>query len=277
MPRTTPPNHPRPRKALGQHYLVDSGVFRSIIEAAELGPSDTVVEVGPGPGGLTRELVANAGKVVAIEIDSVLAAALPRKLGEPPNLSVVVEDAREVDLASLLGAEGPYKMVSNLPYYAAAPILRRFLEGDHPKPTIMVVMVQKEVASSIIAADGRMSLLAVGIQLYGVPVHVCDVPPWAFRPSPKVTSSVIRIDVLPHLAVEVDDTQKFFDVVRAGFSAPRKQIRNSLSHGLGIGADEAGELLGDAGLNPKLRPENLDLKEWARLYRVVAPVLRQAQ
>lgn len=263
-------NHPRPRKALGQHYLVDRSVFRSIIEAGELGPSDTVVEVGPGTGSLTRELVHIVGKVIAIEIDELLVASLPRRLGEPSNLSVVHDDAREVDLSALLKGNGPYKMVSNLPYYAAALILRRFLEGDHPRPSITVVMVQREVAGSILAIDGRMSLLSVGIQLYGIPKHVCDVPPQAFRPSPKVTSSVVRIDALPHLAVDVEDTKKFFDVVRAGFATPRKQIRNSLSHGMGISADKARQMLDSAGLNSKLRPENLSLEDWASLCRVVS-------
>ena len=260
-------NHYSSRKALGQHYLIDQDVLNTIVEAAELVPSDTVIEVGPGPGNMTKKLVAGAGTVIAIEIDPVLAGALPRKLGDPANLTIVNGDARTADLSGLDLAEGGYKMVSNLPYYAAAPILRRFLEGSGPRPSTMVVMVQREVAASIIAHDGRMSLLAIAIQLYGAPKHVCDVPPGAFRPQPKVTSSVIRIDVLPQLAVDVADTQKFFDMVRAGFAAPRKQLHNSLSYGLSITAQQAGELLDHVGLDPKLRPENLTLADWARLYQ----------
>ena len=261
---------PSPRKALGQHYLLDQDIVHTIVRASDLTPTDIVVEVGPGPGTLTRHLVAEAGRVVAIEIDPALAAALPRRLGKPSNLVVVNDDARTADLSQAIPEGAGCKMVSNLPYYAAAPILRRFLEDCLPKPSAMVVMLQKEVADSILAAEGRMSLLAVAVHLYGKPSHVCDVPASAFRPKPKVASAVIRIDTLPRPAVDVDDIAGFFEVVRAGFAAPRKQLRNSLSQGLDITPQQGGAFLEKAGLDATLRAETLTLDDWAGLHRAVS-------
>ena len=261
---------PRPqasrRKALAQHFLVDRNVLECILSEADVGHQDTVVEVGSGHGAVTRQLVSRADRVIAIEMDPRLAASLSASLGNPSNLKVINADAREVDLAQILEVEGPYKLVANLPYYAANPILRRFLEAGRHRPTLAVVMVQKEVANRMASEGGRMSLLAVGIQLYGIPRVVCLVPPRAFAPPPKVTSALVRIDLRPHPAIEVDDVDRFFDVVRAGFSAPRKQLLNSLSLGLGISTDRAGHLLGVAGLDPRRRAENLSLEEWGKLY-----------
>lgn len=260
---------PTAKKALGQHYLIDETVLQHILSASEVGPQDTVVEVGPGPGSLTRHLVRRAKRVIAIEIDPRFAASLPTSLGYPPNLHVINADARHVDLAQALAGEGDYKVVANLPYYAASPILRRFLETGGRRPSLMVVMLQREVARSMVAHRGRMSLLAVGIQMYGTPRIICYVPPQAFRPPPKVTSAVVRIDVGPRPAIEVEDVEGFFRVVAACFSAPRKQLRNSMSLGLGITAGESSLLLGAAGLDPMRRAENLSLEELDLLYRVV--------
>ncbi len=270
---TTPIAHPpriaRPsrRKALGQHFLVDRRIARRVVEAAELSSEDTVVEVGPGRGALTRELVARVGRVIAIEMDPQLADSLPLHLHHPPNLTVIAGDAREVELTPLLGDGGSYKVVANLPYYAANPIIRRFLERA-PKPSLLVVMVQREVARRMMASPGQMGLLSVAVQLYSLPKSVCTVPPRAFVPPPKVTSAVLRLDLFSRPAVDVQDVDGFFTVVRAGFSAPRKQLRNSLSHGLGISGEQAEGLLRRAEIDPSRRPATVSLEEWERLYRV---------
>ena len=235
--------------------------------AADLEPTDTIVEVGPGRGALTGRLARRAGRVIAIEVDGYLAGALAQNLGSPPNLTVVNADAREVDLQRVLEGVDRYKLVANLPYYAANPILRRFLEESRKRPSSMVVMVQAEVAARMLAEGGRMSLLAVGIQVYGVPRIICRVPPQAFRPAPKVTSAVVRIDVRPGPAVDMRDTDRFFQLVRGGFFAPRKQLRNSLSLGLGISQMQAGDLLSQAGIDPMRRAASLGLDEWARLHQ----------
>ncbi len=265
----------RPRKSLGQHFLIDAGILRRIVAAADLTPEEVALEIGPGRGALTRRLLARAARVVAVELDAGLAAALPGRLGNPPNLTVVSGDARTVDIGALVRAGAPgdrpaclaYKVAANLPYYAANPIIRRFLEAE-PRPRSMVLMLQREVADSMTAASGKMSLLAVATQYYATPRPVCLVPPGAFRPVPKVTSAVVRLDLRERPAVAVANTEAFFDLVRAGFSAPRKQLRNSLSHGLGLPAGVVGGLLASAGIDGQRRAETLSIEEWAAVYTV---------
>ena len=260
------PQRFRARKSLGQHHLVDAGVLSRILAAAELTEEDVVLEVGPGLGTLTRGLVERVSRVVAVEMDSRLAASLPQRLGHPANLVTIEADARTMDIGSLVGNEPGYKVVANLPYYAANPIVRRLLEAE-PKPGLMVIMVQREVARVMVAEPGRMGLLSVATQYYAQPALVCDVPPAAFRPPPKVMSGVVRLKIRPHPAVAVADREAFFDLVRAGFSAPRKQLRNSLSHGLGLPGAVVGQLLEGLDLDGRRRAETLTLDEWAAVYR----------
>jgi len=257
----------RAKKGLGQHFLVDRGVLEKIISAAELAPSDTVIEVGPGLGILTGELVKKAANVIAIEADSKLASSLQKTFSEIPQLTVLNADVFEIDPGEIFAKKRrSYKIVANLPYYIAAPILRHFLEASL-KPSLMVVMVQKEVGQSIVAAPGDMSILGISVQLYGKPTIVDYVPAQSFYPQPKVDSAIVRIDVYPKPAIEVESIAGFFEIVKAGFSAPRKQIRNSLALGLQVTSAEAEELLEKAGISPQRRPETLSLEEWAKLHR----------
>jgi 16S rRNA (adenine1518-N6/adenine1519-N6)-dimethyltransferase len=256
----------RAKKSLGQNFLVDRRVLWHIIEAAELSGDDVVVEVGPGRGFLTSALAERAGRVVAVEVDRDLAERLREWSGDHPNVAVVTADAREVDIDSLVVEDAPYKVVANLPYYAASPIIRRFLEARH-KPRLMVVMVQREVAQEMTAPPGKMGLLSVAIQLYGKPRIVASVPPWAFRPAPKVTSAVVRIDLYDRPAVPFDSSERFFHLVKAGFSARRKQLHNSLGRGLDISSEAAGVMLARAGIDPMRRAQTLSLPEWGELYQ----------
>ena len=270
---TAPASPPaaKPRKALGQHFLGDSRILNRILAAADLMPQDVVLEIGPGRGVLTRQLVRRAARVIAVELDAALAASLPARLGHPSNLEVIAADARTVDLPARLGAPTPYKVIANLPYYAANPILRRLLEMDAAwHPQLMTVMVQREVAESIAAVPGKMSLLSVAVQYYAIPRLICAVPPSAFRPPPKVASAVVRLDLRPQPAVAVADTAAFFALVRAGFAAPRKQLRNSLSHGLNRPGHCLDPLLAAAGIDSRRRAETLSLEEWAALYQAAA-------
>ena len=221
----------QPRKGLGQHFLVSPGVLERIVEAAEVGPDDTVVEVGPGLGALTEVLARRAREVVALELDDELAEALKGVFADQPHVRIVQGDAMKTDLAALVPAAKPYKVVANLPYYAATAIVRRFLEGSH-KPSLIVVTVQREVAQSMAAPEGRAGLLSVATQFYGRPRIVSTVRPGSFYPPPKVTSAVLRIDVHSSPPVQVSSEEGFFALVRAGFSAPRKQLKGVLSHAL---------------------------------------------
>lgn len=257
----------RPRKGLGQYFLVEPGVLSRIIEAADLVPQDTVVEVGPGLGLLTRELVARSGRVIAVEVDRSLALALPQLLGHPPNLTVLQADILSLDAAHLT-CSASYKVVANLPFYIAAPAIRLFLESQ-AKPERMVVMVQKEVAQRILAQPGQMSLISVAIQLYARPRLIGYVSARCFYPVPKVDSAVVCLEVYPKLTLDVD-AQGLFRVVRGGFSAPRKQLRNTLAQGLNIPPEQTAALLAEAGIAPQRRPQSLSLEEWGGLYQVFA-------
>ena len=261
----------RPRKSLGQHFLHDSRVVQRIVDAAELNADDTLIEVGPGRGALTRRLVRMAGRVIAVELDPDLSEELPHRLDHPSNLECVMGDAREIELYSLVAATfgdaAPrYKVVGNLPYYAASPIIRRTLESKAP-PALALFMVQKEVAESMTAKPGSMGLLSVATQFYAEARTVCTVPPSAFRPVPKVRSAVVRLDIRGAPAISVESREEFFKVVRAGFSAPRKQLHNSISHGLGIKSSLGSAILERAAIDGRRRPATLDLAEWGDLYR----------
>ena len=257
----------RARKSLGQHFLVDKRVLHRIVSAAEITSEDTVIEVGPGLGILTKELARRAGRVIAVEADANLASALREVVAD---IDIISADILETDPALLLASSGvedaspSYKVVANIPYYITSPILRHFLEASL-KPSLIVVMVQKEVGEAIVAQPGRMSLLAVSIQFYGQPVIVDHVPARSFYPLPKVDSVILRIKVHEQPPVSVPQANKFFDVVRAGFSAPRKQLRNALAQGLGIPPKEAANLLERAMIDPQRRAETLHLEEWARI------------
>ena len=259
----------RPKKRLGQHFLVDEAILNTILVAAELSSEDIVIEIGPGLGVLTAELARRAGKVIAVELDTKLASLLKRKLASVPNVNVINADILKVSPSQLLETKGDYKVVANLPYYITSPILRHFVEAS-PKPSLMVVMVQKEVGNAIVAGPGEMSLLAVSLQVYSKPKIVSYVSSQSFYPPPKVDSAIVRFDLLPQPAVKVADINGFFQVVKCGFSSPRKQLHNSLAQGMGEKPAEVALLLERAGIESQRRAETLSLEEWARLYEVWA-------
>jgi 16S rRNA (adenine1518-N6/adenine1519-N6)-dimethyltransferase len=267
----------RARKGLAQHFLISRTILRKITAAAELSPNDTVMEIGPGLGVLTRELVQQAGRVIAVELDDKLAAILKENLSDCNNFSVVNRDIMETEPGALLKEKASgqmnYKVVANLPYYITSAVLRHFLEADI-KPKLMVIMVQKEIAQAITAKPGKMSLLAVSVQFYGHPKVVTYVPAECFYPAPKVESAVLRIDLYPQPAVTVSDIDSFFRLVRAGFTASRKQIANSLAQGLGLPKNDIMPLLEKAGIDTKRRSETLSLEEWAKLYQTFIEAAR---
>ena len=265
----------RPKKRLGQHFLVNPGVLCRVLAAAEVGPTDCVVEVGPGTGSLTRGLLQQAGSVVAVELDRALAERLQTELGGQPTLHLIQGDILRLPVSTLVApfateeADGlsacpPYKVVANLPYNIAAPVLRYFLAGAC-RPTRMVVMIQYEVAKSIVAAPGQMSLLAVAVQFYGRPQLVAQVAPGSFLPPPRVRSAILRIDTYAAPPVDVASAEAFFATVRAGFSAPRKQLHNALAHAWQLSSEQAHDLLAAAGIEPERRAQTLALTEWARI------------
>ncbi len=268
----------RMRKELGQHFLIDEGVLRLVISAAELTPTDVIMEVGPGLGIMTKELARQAGWVIAIELDNKLATVLKQDLVSFDNVTIINADILQIEPAVVLQEQKAgfpptintplnYKVVANLPYYITSAVLRHFLEASI-KPQIMVVMVQKEIAEAIVAEPGQMSVLSVSVQLYGEPRIISYVPARCFYPAPKVDSAILRVELYPQPAVAVTDESSFFKLVRAGFSASRKQIVNSLTQGLGLPKAEVLPLLEKVDIVPQRRAETLTLDEWARLWQV---------
>ena len=274
------------RKSLGQHFLIDEEVLKTITSAAELTLTDVIMEVGPGLGVLTRELARQSGWVVAIELDSKLAVILEQSLTPFNNVTIVNEDVLRIDPEALLqeqkakfppiiGSPFSYKVVANLPYYITSPVLRHFLEASL-KPQIIVVMVQKEVAEAIVAKPGQMSMLSISVQFYGEPTIISYVPAQCFYPAPEVDSAILKIKLYAQPPVEVTDRESFFELVRAGFSAPRKQIGNSLAQGLGLSKAEILSLLGKASIVSQRRAETLTLGEWVKLWQVFIQVSERA-
>ena len=274
--RSSGRHSPRPKKRFGQHFLSDRNILNRIVDAAEVAPDDAVVEIGPGLGALTEVLAERASRVVAVEVDADLVAVLGERLANAPNVAIVAADVLEVEPSKILrrgGAAAPYVVVANLPYNIAAAVLRHFLEGDIP-PRRLVVMVQQEVAESIVARPPKMSLLGVATQAYGETSMVMRVAPGAFNPPPAVQSAVVRIDVADRPRVDAP-LDVFFRVVRAGFGNPRKQLRNSLSFGMHVKQEVADEVLHDAGIDVTLRPQVLSLEQWAALARAWDRAMRR--
>ncbi|MFN8481496.1 MAG: 16S rRNA (adenine(1518)-N(6)/adenine(1519)-N(6))-dimethyltransferase RsmA [Anaerolineae bacterium] len=259
------------KKSLGQHFLLDESALDKIVAAAELTPDDTVLEIGPGPGPLTRRLATHAGRVIAVELDGRMVELLRTEVAVGLPVEVVQADILTLDLGELMAARGVahYKIVANLPYYITSAVLRHIFEASL-KPTRVVVLVQREVAERIVAKPPDMNLLGVSVQLFGAPRVVARVPAGAFYPPPKVDSSVVRIDVYSQPAEGVTDTNEFFRIVRAGFGQKRKQLRNSLAHGLSRPGAEIEAALAAAGIDPARRAETLSLAEWARLQKVLS-------
>lgn len=266
------------KKRLGQHFLINAGILEKITRAAELSPLDLVLEVGPGLGILTRELVGAAGWVCAIELDTKLAELLQQTLAGCQNISIINQDVLEIEPLDLILAEKQkipevvleplrYKLVANLPYYITGPIIRHFCEAKL-KPQVMVIMVQKEVAQNIVAEPGNLGILAISVQFYGKPQIISYVPAGNFYPAPKVDSAILKIAVYQQPRLQVTNEAAFFRIVRAGFCAARKQIGNSLAQGLDLPKPKVLSLLEQAGVTPQKRAETLSLEEWAHLERM---------
>jgi 16S rRNA (adenine1518-N6/adenine1519-N6)-dimethyltransferase len=257
-----------PKKSLGQNFLHDPNTLEKIIATAEITRNDNVLEVGPGTGALTVYLAQIASRVVAVEIDNRLIPVLQQQLRDFPNVELIHADILETDIEHLMGHDD-YVVVGNLPYYITSAILRHLLDRPH-KPTRVVLTVQQEVAERLIAQPGDMSVLAISVQYYGQPRIITKLSPAVFWPRPDVSSAVVRIDVYDQPPVDVPSEELFFQVVRAGFSQKRKQIKNSIGSGLGLSHPQTSSLLESVEIDPARRAETLTLAEWATVAWAVA-------
>lgn len=263
----------RPSRRFGQHFLVEPVVLQRVLEAAALEPGDVVLEVGPGLGALTAELLRRAGRVVAVEVDRRLCAWLRERFAGFPHLTLVEEDILKLDPTALLGSAQPYKVVANLPYAITSALLRHLLEAPL-RPSRLVVMVQWEVAQRITAGPPEMSLLGLSVQYYTHAKLVTRVPAGCFLPRPKVDSAVLQLEVSPGPRVPIPP-DAFFRLIRLGFAHPRRQLGKNLAAGLQQPRAPVDAALAKAGIDPRRRAETVSLEEWETLYRVFDELVRR--
>lgn len=252
---------PITKKSLGQHWLDDDASLQAMCDGVQLEPDDTVLEIGPGPGALTKKLTKQAKRVIAVEFDTALAGQLPARV-PASNLQVVQQDILRFDPSSL---PPDYKVVANIPYYLTSNLLRVLCETPNHFSKA-ALLLQKEVAERVCAPPGAMSLLSVSVQFY------CDaqlglvVPAQLFTPPPKVDSQILLLTYRRKPLFADVDAKAFFRIVKAGFAQRRKTILNSLGSGLHLGREQTADLLARANLAPTTRAQNLSLADWHKLY-----------
>lgn len=253
----------KPKKSLGQNFLIEPAGLRKVIEAAGVKADDQVLEIGAGLGSLTVLLAQSARSVVAVEIDRDIIPALENALEKYPNVNIITGDILKQNTGSL-GLEAGYLVVANIPYYISSAILRHLLTAKK-KPTRMILTVQKEVAERVCAKEGKHSLLSLSVQVFGKPRLAGIIPAGSFFPAPEVDSVVLVIELFEQPAIPEEDLDSFFTLAKAGFSQKRKTLRNSLSGGLRLSTQQAEIMLSQAGLDPMLRAEALTLADWGKL------------
>jgi len=277
----------QPSKKLGQNFLVDKTAVKRVMNAAKIKETDVILEIGPGSGALTKELVKKAKKVVAVEKDKKMVAILKEELKDYKNVEIISDDIRRFKNWGLK-IKNSYKIVANLPFYLTAPVIRKFLESGTP-PKEMTLVVQKEVGQRICSKVpepkrvnpllrpsprlGHMNILAVSIQVYADVKIMGYISKKSFWPQPKVDAAIIKI--LP-LKIKSHDRRissqrrnLFFKVVKAGFSQPRKQLINNLSKSLKLSRAKVEIWLKKNDIRPTQRAETLTVKDWIKLAKSI--------
>lgn len=250
---------------LGQHFLKSEKIVDKIIEAAEIKKSDVILEIGPGRGVLTEALLKKSKKVISIEKDEQLVEYLKEKFKDCKNLELIHDDILKINPFDKLRVKN-YKVVANIPYYITGAILKKFLSNEY-QPSLMVLMVQKEVAKRIVAKPPQMSVLSVSVQAYGQPKIISYVPKGHFSPPPKVDSAIIKIEniskdffnQLSRLNLDSSIEKAFFGMAKKGFSHKRKMLKNNLNI--------SEETLKKCGISTKCRAQELGLEDWGKLYK----------
>ena len=253
----------QPKKSLGQNFLVDPNGLNKVVQAAKVSSEDTVLEIGAGLGSLTYLLAQQSRQVVAVELDTRLIASLREALAGFTNVTICEGDMLKLSPDVLIDAER-YVVVANIPYYITSALIRHLLEANH-KPTRMVLTVQQEVAERILARDGKMSLLALSVQVYGKPELKARIPAGCFYPPPEVDSAVLSIELYEEPIVPSGSLDLFFKLAHAGFAQKRKTLRNTLATGMNESPAWAERLLTTAGIDPQRRAETLSMQEWKKL------------
>lgn len=253
----------KPTKSMGQNFLTETAVVEDIVALAGIGSGDLVIEIGPGMGILSRQIISSGATLIGIELDRDLATLLRQDLAGQESFSLIEQDARYLNPAEISGG-APYQVVANLPYSAATVILRNLMESDHP-PTRMTVMVQREVAERMTAEPGSMSLLGLATDLYSAAEIVMIVPAAVFTPPPKVESAVVRMDIRPELRGTLEQRERMFLLATIAFQRKRKTLSNGLSMGLDRAKLDIDAVLHGIDIDPRRRPQTLSVDEWLRV------------
>ena len=261
--------HITANKNLGQNFLIDDEAVSGIVEAAKVSKEDLIIEIGPGLGTLTKELLEKAGKVVCIELDKRMIEILNDRFSMYNNFEIINDDVLKVDLRELIQKENmPHtKIVANLPYYITTPIIMKLLE-DRLDIERITVMIQKEVADRLVTEPGigNTGAITYAIHYFTKPRKVLDVPNTSFIPEPKVNSTVINLEVLKKPSVETIDAKKLFEVIKIAFMQKRKTLLNALSNSGKFGTkDNIAKILLNLGVDTKIRPEKLTLEQFAKI------------
>ena len=256
-------NNLKPDKLKGQNFCVDEKVLTAMVKAADLTANDTVLEVGAGFGFLTAELVKKAGHVIAVELEPAMAKILKNIQAVNDNLEVLEGDILRIQDNGLLMVD-KFKIVANLPYSITSAFLRKFLTSGN-RPSSMTLLLQREVAERICSSAGQMSMLAISVQLYARPKIVSFIPSSSFWPIPKVQSAIIKIDQLKPFPYSDVKEDKFWQVVKSGFSSKRKTLHNNLSNSLHLSKDQISEILAKVGLKITVRAQELSIENWRQL------------
>jgi len=252
----------KPLKKFGQNFVVSKEILEKIIESADLEPKDIVLEIGAGPGNLTKELAKKAKKVIAVEKDKKMIAILKETLKGFKNIKIIEGDALEFEPKSYKLRANNYKLIGNLPYYLTSAIIKKFLETEN-RPSQMVLMIQKEVAQRICSQPPKMNLLALSVQFYAKPKIIAYVSKNCFWPRPKVDSAIIKLNIKKKKLRDNKDI--FFKIIKAGFAHPRKQLANNLSSELKLDKERVKNWLLKSKINPSQRAETLKEKDWLNL------------
>ena len=253
----------KPKKSLGQNFLIEPAGLNKVVVAAELTKEDEVLEIGAGLGSLTYLLAQTSRQVVAVEIDKAMLPPLRQALAEFENVRVIGGDILELKPDELMQGQD-YVVVANIPYYISSAIIRHLMAASK-RPKRVVLTVQKEVAERVLARDGKMSLLSLSVQLFGQVSMAGVIPAGSFLPTPEVDSAVLKVELYSQPLVPLDQQEAFFKLAHAGFGQKRKTLRNSLSAGLALTASQVETLLHEGGIDPKRRAETLSILEWKRL------------
>ncbi len=255
----------KPDHSKGQNFLIEEEFFDLAISAAQIKATDTVLEVGPGLGFLTEKLSKVSHKVLAVELDKKLAELLQARFLTEKIANVEVLNTDILTVPDNFFANLDYKIVANLPYNITSIFLRKFLTAKN-KPQSLVLMLQKEVAERIVALAPQTSLLALSVQFYATAEIISVVPATAFWPAPEVNSALIKIVLKSENELPAVDAAAFFRLLKIGFSAKRKMLKNNLGNGLHLSPTEVEKILSESGYNPKARAQELNLSDWLNLF-----------